>query len=244
MIDQTLDRQISARFAPFMDDLTRHNGGRIHSIHITGSALTVDFDPKTSDVNSIVVIHKMDLKFLEVMAPLGKKYGKKRIAAPLIMTPNYIKNSLDVFAIEFLNIKLLHHTLMGEDVFQEIEIKHSDLRHQCERELKVKLIGLRQGYISSAGDRKIITAGFADSFSGYIPLFRGIIVLLGKKAPIASREVLSVLEEVTGVDTEAFQTVLNLKKEKSKPSIAQLNSLFEAYYAAIEKLGEITDAAE
>ena len=242
MNDIGLKADISARYKPFLDKVLENHQDLIHSIHIVGSALTQDFDPKISDINSVVVLHKMDLKFLEFLAPLGKKYGKKRIAAPLIMTPEYIENSLDVFPLEFFNIKMLHHTVRGEDIFQFLEIHQSDLRRQCEQELKVKLIGLRQGYISAAGDQKILARGFAESFSGYMPLFKSIILLLGKEPPNNNDGILSVLEEVSGVRTDVFKIVLNQKKKKTKPSIEQLNMVFEDYYAAIEKLGEVTDA--
>ena len=244
MNDINLKSEISSRYKLFLDEILGGYKDKIHSIHITGSALTEDFNPKTSDINSIFVLNKMDLNFLELLAPLGKKYGKKKIAAPLIMTPDYITKSLDVFPLEFLNIKLLHHTMIGEDIFQNLEIDRSDLRHQCEREIKVKLIALRQGYIAAAGDRKILTEGFVDSFSGYIPLLRGIIVLLGKEPPLKNSEVLTVLEEICDVKTDVFQTVLKLKREQTKPSIEQLNTIFEDYYDAIEKLGEMTDAIE
>ena len=242
MNDIGLKADISARYKPFLDKVLEIHQDLIHSIHIVGSALTQDFDPKISDINSVVVLHKMDLKFLEFLAPLGKKYGKKRIAAPLIMTPEYIENSLDVFPLEFFNIKMLHHTVWGEDIFQFLEIHQSDLRRQCEQELKVKLIGLRQGYISAAGDQKILARGFAESFAGYMPLFKSIILLLGKEPPNNNDGILSVLEEVSGVRTDVFKIVLNQKKKKTKPSIEQLNMVFEDYYAAIEKLGEVTDA--
>ena len=242
MNDIGLKADISARYKPFLDKVLENHQDLIHSIHIVGSALTQDFDPKISDINSVVVLHKMDLKFLEFLAPLGKKYGKKRIAAPLIMTPEYIENSLDVFPLEFFNIKTLHHTVWGEDIFQFLEIHQSDLRRQCEQELKVKLIGLRQGYISAAGDQKILARGFAESFAGYMPLFKSIILLLGKEPPNNNDGILSVLEEVSGVRTEVFKIVLNQKKKKTKPSIEQLNMVFEDYYAAIEKLGDVTDA--
>jgi hypothetical protein len=183
----------------------------------------------------------MDLKFLELLSTLGKKYQKKRIAAPLIMTPEYIMNSLDVFPIEFLNIKLLHKTLFGENLFKDLKINRVDLRLQCERELKVRLIGLRQGYISCLGSSKMLMEMFIGSFSGYIPLFRGIILLLGKEPPVTNRDAIAVLEEVSGVNTRVFDTILTQKKQKTKLMMDQLNTIFQDYYAAIEKLGDITD---
>ena len=229
------------RFKPFQDEVLKRYKDQIHSITITGSALTDDFDPEKSDVNSVFVLHAMDLEFLESLAPLGKTYGKKRIASPLIMTPEYIQNSLDVFPMEFLNIRLVHETILGEDLFQNLVIDKSDLRLQCERELKVRLIGLRQGYLSSSGDAKILTDLFINTIAGYIPLFRGIILILGKEPPIRNEDVLTVLAEVSGVDTQVFKTVLKHKKQKTKMIIKQLNAIFKDYYVAMEKLGDITD---
>lgn len=79
------------RIKPFLEEILTKYEGKIHSIHITGTAITDDFAPKSSDVNSIVVLKEMDLKFLELILPLGKKYDKRKVAAPLIMTPEYIK---------------------------------------------------------------------------------------------------------------------------------------------------------
>ena len=242
MDEQTLKDQVKEKFNPFVEQIVGSHEDKIHSIHITGSALTHDFNPKTSDINSVFVLHKMDLQFLEDFAPLGIKYGKKRVSAPLIMTPDYIKDSLDVFPIEFLNIKILHYTVFGEDIFDDLEINPSDLRHQCERELKVKLIGLRQGYLSSSGNAKILTEGFINTFADYIPLFSCIIVLYDQQAPKDYNKVLTTLQEMSGVNTAVFRTVLNLKKEREKLSIQKLNTLFEDYYEAIEKLGDLVDA--
>ncbi len=241
MTEPKLNQTAAERFKPFQDDVLKHHKDQIHSITITGSALTDDFDPVISDVNSVFVLHAMDFKFLELLAPLGKTYGKKRIASPLIMTPEYIQNSLDVFPMEFLNIRLLHETMFGEDLFQNLVIDKSDLRLQCERELKARLIGLRQGYLSSSGDAKILTDLFINTISGYIPLFRGIILILGKEPPLKNEAVLTVLSETSGVDTQVFKTVLKQKRQKTKLMIKQLNAIFKDYYVAIEKLGDITD---
>jgi len=241
MNDLNIKDEALTKFKPFLDVVLDKYKDKIHSIHITGSALTDDFNSSTSDINSIIVLNKMDLKFLEDFAPLGKKFGKKQVSSPLIMTPEYISSSLDVFPIEFLTIKLLHKTVFGEDIFIDLEINKSDLRHQCERELKVRLIGLRQGYLSSSGNRKFLADGFISSFSGYIPLFRGIIVLLGTTPPEENEEVLTTLQDASGVNLDVFKTVLKSKKDKTKLSIEILNSIFEDYYKAIEKLGNITD---
>ncbi len=240
----TLDRLNPAaakNIQSFLDEMLAGYREKIHSIYVTGTAITDDFDEKISDVNTLVVLKKMDLGFLELLAPLGKKYGKHRVAAPLIMTPEYILSSLDVFPIEFLNFKLIHSTVFGEDLFQDLPIDRTDLRHQCERELKVKLIWIRQNYLSAQGDRKLLTNGFVNSITGYIPLFRGIIFLFGKTPPVKQQDVIEALAAESKVSTDVFAKVLREKRQKVKFSIDELNTMFEEYYAATEKLGKIVD---
>ena len=160
------------------------------------------------------------------------------------MTPDYIQQSLDVFPIEFLEIKLLHHTCIGEDVFKDIQINPSDLRRQCERESKIRLIGLRQDYVLSAGNRKKLAEAFINAFSGYIPLFRGIITLHGQEPPIENKRALSLLEEISGIDIHPFHEIWKLKQDRSKPILQQLNTLFEDCYEIIRKLGDIINALD
>jgi hypothetical protein len=183
----------------------------------------------------------MDLKFLESLAPMGKKLSRSGVAAPLIMTPEYISNSLDVFSVEFFSFQLSHHFAYGEeDLFANIEIKSSDLRYQCERELKVKLISLRQGYLSSMGDKKALRASFAGAITSYIPLFRGIIHLGGGEPPVLYDDVINALSKSTGVDCAVYSKALAIKRG-GKPDKAELDTLFENYYATTEMLCEYVD---
>jgi hypothetical protein len=121
---------------PFLKEILLSYTDNMHSIHIVGSSLTEDYNEKTSDINSIFVLNTMDLRFVELLAPFGRKYKKKGVAAPLVMTPEYILNSLDVFPIEFADCELIHQTVFGEDIFKDIKISMPDLRQQCEREIK------------------------------------------------------------------------------------------------------------
>ena len=232
---------VAEKAKAFIEEILKKYSENIHSVHIVGSAVTEDFNEKTSDINSVFVLKRMDLKFIELIAPFGKRYKKKGIAAPLIMTPDYIHSSLDVFPIEFLDFKLVHQTIYGDDILSTVDIKMDDLRYQCEREIKSKLIWLRQAYLSSQGNRKLIIEQFSSSISGYMPLFRGIIFLMGREIPIKKHDVIATLSVATGVNTDIFDKVLNIKKGTLKPKTDELETVFENYYEATEKIGRLID---
>ena len=241
-MEKKVHPEAEEKFEAFKQDVLGKYARSIHSVHMTGSAVTGDYEAKRSDVNSVFVLEKMDLEFLKVLAPMGKKYRKKQVAAPLIMTSEYIDRSLDVFPIEFLNIHLFHHTVHGEDLFSDMVFGINDLRTQLERELKSRLIGIRQGYLSSEGDRDKLLDGFIRSFSGYIPLFRSILFLEGHLPPGPAESVIRNLEKSVGIDMSVFQRVLTEKQTRKKMSLEALNEIFEAYYDVIDRLSRRMDS--
>jgi len=232
---------VADRTLPMINEIVGAHPQNIHSVHIVGSAVIPDYDEKMSDINSVVVLHNMDLKFIEFLAPLGKKYGKKKIAAPLVMTPDYIATSLDTFPVEFLDFKLVHKTVYGDDILQDLRIAVPNLRLQCEREIKIKLINLRQGYISSLGQKEHLAAVLVRSITGSMALFRAIISLLGKEPPVTRTDVITTFRAATGVKTDSFEALLKLKAKRLKPSGQELASLFEGYYSALESTEKIID---
>lgn len=231
---------VSERIRPFFEDILAKSTSNIHSIHIVGSAVTPDFNKDKSDINSLIILKKMSLDLIEFLAPLGKRYGRKRIAAPLIMTEEYLQRSLDVFPVEFHDFRLIHKTVVGEDILKGLQIKKENLRLQCEREIKARLIGLVQGYISSAGERDLIASILIRSFTGCIPLLRAIIYLLGKEPPVLRVDVIEAFKEVS-VDFSVFEEMALLRNKEIKPSIRELNQLFERFYHFLEELSKIID---
>jgi hypothetical protein len=236
-----LNPAVAGTITPMLEDLLGEHAANIHSFHLVGSAVIPDYNEKLSDINSVLVLKTMDLRVLVFLAPLGKKYGKKRIAAPLVMTPKYIETSLDAFPVEFLDFKLIHKTLYGHDLLQDLRITMPNLRLQCEREIKIKLIGLRQGYVSSLGKKEEIAAVLVRSFTGSMALFRAIITLLGKEPPIPRTDVITMLGAATGISTDIFENLLMLKSKILKPSEQELASFFERYYNTLEAAGKIVD---
>ena len=120
-----LNPAVAGRITPMVEDLLREHASNIHSFHLVGSAVIPDYNEKLSDINSVLVLKAMDLRVLAFLAPLGKKYGRKRIAAPLVMTPEYIESSLDAFPVEFLDFKHIHKTVYGHDLLQGLRAPES-----------------------------------------------------------------------------------------------------------------------
>ena len=218
------------KIRPFFEEVMQCCPEKVHSVYVT-------------DVNSLIVLNDLHFEFFKFLAPLGKKFKSKGIAAPLVMTPSYIQDSLDVFPMEFLELRLIHKTALGPDIVQNLEIDPVLLRLQCEREIKTRLIGLWNGYISSTGETDMIAQLLYRSIKGCMPLFRSIVFLLGKLPPIKKMDVIGAISDNTGIDKDILIKALLLKESPIK-NREELLSLFERYYGNLETVAGMVNALQ
>ena len=241
---ENLSPSLQAKISPFFHEILASSAARIDSSYLVGGVLTEDYREGADKIDSVIVLHKVDLAFLDILAPLGSKYGRQGFAAPLLMDPAYIHSSVDVFPLEFLNFKLLHQALYGEDLFAKLEINRQELRYQCERELKGKLLWLHRIYVSAMGDRKVLAGDIVRHFDGYLPLFRGIIHLLGEAPAGGLKAALDQVGQLTGLGTEVFAEIYATKQNQTQPAKAEISQMFEKFYRATEKLTEVVDGLQ
>ncbi len=227
----------------FLDILSQHKDDII-SLYIIGSAVTGDFHTVHSDINTLIVVKDVQIPFIDFLATLGKRYGKRKLRAPFIMTCNYINRSLEVFPLEFLEMKQIHQLVYGENVLKDIKIEKADVRIQCERELKGKIQHLCQGYIKSMGNRTLLTNLLINSISGYFPIYRGILFLYDQKIPRERRDVIYAMQECCNVDLNIFAKLLELRTKNVYPPRETLNEIFQDLYRVLEAITKKVDEYE
>ena len=237
-----LPAHVQTVIEPFLKDILANYKEDIVSIYIIGSAVTKGFHPKYSDINTLIVVKGIEIPFYDFIASLGKRYGKKKIRAPLIMTRDYINRSLEVFPLEFLEMKLIHQLVYGDDVLKDIKIEKADIRLQCERELKGKLQYLCQGYIKAMGNKMTLTDLFVGSLSGYFPLFRGILFLYDHEIPKEKGDILHALNECCGVDMKVYRDLMDIRSRNFYPPIDALKEVFKKLYRVLDTITKKVDA--
>ena len=193
------------------------------------------FDPSRHTIRSVLVLEAVDLSILRRLAEHGTKLGKDRISAPLIMTPDYIRASLDTFPLELLEVQQQHLTVFGEDFFEHLVFEEAHVRLQTERELKVMLIGLRQGLLAAVGSQKVIGALEVDATGGLIRALRGFLWLKGVKEAKPALEVVAEVEKVIDRKLAGLRTALD-------PTAEHGWAQFESLYGDVEALEEIVNA--
>jgi len=219
-------------------------GDNLRSITVVGSSLTGDFLPGQSDINTVLVLEKVSLSALNNLGRLGKQMAKKKVSAPLLMTGQYIARSLDVFSIEFLNFQFVHQTIYGENPFESLSIAKAHVRLQCERELKAMLIRLRQGYIASAGNRKLIRDVIISASKGLAPLLRAMLWLKDIEAPKEAEATFAKAGESFSIAPDMLIAAKKWQHKKTRLGDSEADSAFESMYSAVEQLALIVDKLE
>jgi hypothetical protein len=121
--------------------------------------------------------------------------------------------SADVFPIEIADMQVAHRVLCGADPVQGMVVDPADLREAVEKELRGKLVRLRQAYVRF-GDAGMILGGFAlASISSYFALLRCIAVLYQRAPGREPRETLATLAAELGADADVAVTIAGHRSE-------------------------------
>ena len=228
-------------FDVFVKDLQEDYGSDLVSIILYGSGARGEYIPGKSDINFLVLLTEEGINNLSKAIPIVSKWHKHRVSTPLFLTEAYIKSSLDTFPIEFINIKSAHQVIYGKDVLQDLAFGKNFVRLQCERELKGKLLQLREHFLETEGNRGRIEELINGSLSTFFSLFQAVLFLLDKEPVIDKQTLIASMAEKTGLDQELFLELVAIKEGRKKLASGETLPFMEKYIKEIRKLSAFVD---
>lgn len=216
----------------------------LESIVLFGSAAAGDFSDKYSDYNLIIVLKKVTPAALARSTRLVNKWVKAQNPIPLFFDPDHIRTSADVFPIEFYDIKASRKVLTGTDPFAGIKIEDTNLRHQCESELKGKILQIQAGYIRVADNDKEIARLMMESLSTFLSIFKGVVRLLGHEPEAKKRALVEQLATMISFNPNIFMELLNVRDGNAVAPRKDAPEKFEDYLEQIRVITDFVDRYE
>src|SRR5690554_3413092 len=125
---------------------------------------------------------------IEPLQGLLKKANKAGLCFALFFTPKDLLNATDSFPLEFLHIANKNHLLYGEPILKDFVVDLKELRLQCERELRGRLIQIHQYFLYSKQGKTPMDF-FIEANKELLPLFYGVFYLDHKRYPNDHEEV-------------------------------------------------------
>jgi hypothetical protein len=228
-------------FVPLTGDYQKVFGKDLVSLILYGSAAGGHYVKGKSDINLLVVVTQEGINRLESSFDIIKQWKKCRVAVPLIMTKAFIESSLDCYPIEFLNMKNSHILIHGENVLEKLNFKPEDLRLQIEKELKGKLVLLRQAYLETEGGSRQLKQLISRSLTAFISIFNALIYLKQGSAPQKKRDTIKEVAKLFAVDAGVFLNCADIKEDVDKFSGEEVTDIFKKYLQEVEKICNIVD---
>jgi predicted nucleotidyltransferase len=228
-------------FDELTQDYTALFGDDLVAIILYGSGARGEYVPKKSDINFLIVLSDNGIEHLGDATEAVAKWRKRNVRVPLVMTRGYIESSLDAFPLEFFNIKSAYQVIYGEDILKDVVIQKEDLRLQCERELKAKLLLLRESFLEANNKKHLLRELVAQSLSAFISIFKALLYLKGDEVPEKNVAVLSATVQSFGLDVNLFQNLWRIKRGEKKPGKDELEEIVQKYISEIRGLSTQVD---
>jgi hypothetical protein len=228
-----------------VERLRKALGADLISVVLYGSAAVGDYEEKFSDYNVLCVLGQITPAQLGATGPIFRWWREQGNPAPLLLTDTEVRTSTDCFAIEFHDIKEHHRILYGSDVVSSLMIDRSFYRAQVEHDLRAKLLRLRQKASGVLADKDVLRRLLADSISTFCVLFRHALILHSavgdRNAPGRKRDIIERAHERFGIDSAPFNSLLDLRSQKSQPKELEPEPLLAAY---LKEIGKVIDAVD
>lgn len=213
----------------------------LRAVVLYGSAAAGDHVPGSSDCNVLVVVESLSKATLDALAAPVRAWTRGGQRPPLVFTQQQLVASADAFPIEITDIQKCRRILFGEDPLAGVQVALANYRLELERELKARLLQLREDYLLAAGKPRRVLELLVESLSAFLVLFRAALRLYQDEAPMAKLDALRALAGHLGLDPQAFLTIQALREGKLKARDVSPPALFEKYLASIEAIADAVD---
>ncbi len=224
----------------FLIDVQEALGEDLKSVILYGNAARGEME-KVPFINFLVVINDNTPSKLALCAKFVKKWQKKLITIPLFLEPEYIHDSLDTFPLEFMNMSSAYHVVYGEDVVGGLDFKASNVRKQCERELKGNLLHLRAEYLNLISDKKGLVDLVKRSLNTFRSVFTGVLFLKNIEIPEETDTLFSNVAEEFELDSSLFKKLRAIANKEIKVDETDTDKLFDFYVEELDKLSNAID---
>lgn len=217
-------------------------GSRLRSVVLHGSVARGEAVAGVSDLNLLVLVDRVDASLLRALAPEARGWLEKEGSLPLVLSWEEWAAASDAFAVETADMADAHEVLHGDDPFDGAVVRPRDLRLQAERELRGKLIHLREATLASADrpeelGRLVITA--LPSVATYL---RTALRLAGRAVPAATPATLREGGGLVGADPDPLTRLWAMREERSAPAMEADDPLLRSVHEALERTVQYVDA--
>ncbi|RMH41678.1 MAG: hypothetical protein D6689_10315 [Deltaproteobacteria bacterium] len=191
----------------FVDRLVRAAADGLDAAVLYGPAAHGDAYADPHAVHVLIVARDLELATLARFARPVAWWRRRGHPTPRIVSRAQLAAMADVFPIELLDLASHHVVLHGRDPLAQVQVVPEHLRLQCERELREKMMRLREGYVEAAGDKRALLRLLVHAYPAFALVWRGCLRLFGDDVPRSDLDVARALCRRLDLDPAPLEAV-------------------------------------
>jgi hypothetical protein len=236
-----MDYQFNAQVNELVTRLQSAQGDNLVSVIVHGSAIAAPGNPKKSDYQTLIVTRRLAANDLRRFRPIIKWWTGSGYEMPVFFTAEEFGDSLDVFPIEFRQMKRAYRVLFGQDLLADREASKEHLRWQTELELRGKLLRLRSLALPAGESTRDLANLMTESVVSFVRFLRPIPEILGEEPPLGRLATARRAGELLNVDTTPIVRILQLRDEPGELMEIEVQDLFASYLNCLTQVIEAVD---
>jgi predicted nucleotidyltransferase len=207
----------------FLNALKAALDQHLSSLVLFGSMASSEFREIHSDVNLLVVLNQVSGDEIAALAGPLHRWLKRGHVAPLVLSATELPAVARDHPIEFLDILDHHRILFGSDVLAGLTVDRRYLRAQCEHDLSLLVLKVRQGLAAAGGDKTKQRSLVTQSLPSAMALFRAAVRLEEDVPKLSKIDAVQRLAAKVELDTSKLQDPV----EPVSDYLAQIEKVLE-----------------
>lgn len=227
------------------EELSGVLGDDLESIVLYGSfARPQILETERDTVNVMLVLGRVDSELLDKMSKSVSRAEKVIPLATMTMTHEDLKSSCDVFPIKFMNMKLQHERLFGQDLLTSLEIPNAHLRLRCEQHLKNLMLRLRAIYLHRNRNAGQLMETLVEANQGFLQDIQACLFLITEIVPEDEADIAAMFGSEFCLPIDVVNEILGIRGQSEVPNLADLKVTFNRFMKLVHDAAIAIDQME
>lgn len=222
------------------DQLAKVGGDNLVSLTVANVLLSVA-GTESKAVSVLVVLRSASPEELAAIAEPVRAIGKLATTSPFVVTGSDLRTSTDIFPIRYRNLQHDYQVLAGTDVLADLTFDLEHVRLRCEQELSNVLIRLRNRYVASHTEPKVMAATLQRAAIAFLITLRTAIELQTGLAPEDLDGIVADAQTALGIEADEISAVREAAAGLIQANRTSIDRVFRLFASAAEKAVSFVD---
>lgn len=194
--------------------------------------------------NLMLVLSQIDVKALDALVQPVQEGLKKFRLSVMLVTPEDVLRSTDVFPIKFAWIHKQHRLLFGDSPFQQLQIQPDHVRLRTEQEFKNMQLKLRRMYLLHKEHPRRLVGALINALASFFWDLEALYHLHRHESHDTESVPLKTMVDYFELDLSLLETLWDFRYSGKSLEPEQLSRCYLGFLELLAHLSQLADQLE